>query len=219
MPESVSLTNENESLADLVVKGEDIFGNTALKYIPLLRDTKAPDFDFITSDFERGSEQVTWSGRISDGDAVNRLIFSFLRPQEEVAEIEPEPVMYEAVLNGGIFSLDVNLTTLGFEPGDVLIDAYDEAGNVRTAREQLDIALNEGRPEVQINVPQENDAFETGFSLAGIILDREGVDSIQYSLNGGPFRNAGSGSLFTIPLDMDEMNDNVNEGLRKGGGY
>ena len=226
----LKLSNENETMIDLVVKGEDLFGNTALSYIPLLRDTSAPQLDFITTDFARNAEQISLSGRVSDGDSVDKVVISFLPPEEEpvvktadedaaeedpatAADTEisaPEPADFEAVLNGGTFFLDVNLTSLGFAPGEYLVKAWDEAGNLKQVEKRLDIDINEGRPLVEITAPLENDAFESGFNLSGLILDNEGIKSIQYSLNDGPYISAGSGSLFTVPIGLEAMLDDKN---------
>lgn len=227
--ESLRLTTENESLVDLVLKGEDLFGNESFIHFPLLRDSRGPEIEFITASFERGAEQITWSGKVIDGDDVESLVVSFLPPAADAAaeadvavdaEAEgkalvedaeiPAAIDFPAVLNDGIFYLDVNLTSLGFAPSEVLIKATDEAGNLVEIERSLNVDLNEGRPLVGIQVPQNGDAFETGFNLSGLILDKEGVKSVQYSLNGGPFTESGSGNMFTLPLRLEQMLDNEN---------
>ena len=193
-----------DGLIDFVIKAADDNGNTAEKYLPLLKDTKAPELEFITSEFERGSAQITYTGRVSEQNGLAGITFRFL-PGEGAEAAE-----YPAETDSGFFHLDINLTELGFEPIAVEISAEDSAGNIQIQTLKPDVALAEGKPKVDIQVPAEMGSSETGFNLSGLVFDREGVESVRYSLNNGPFMEAGNSSLFNVPIELDNLNDNLN---------
>ncbi len=202
-PVEVSVLHQEDGEVTVILEAGDIFGNTEIVSIPLLKDTKAPSLSFITSSFSKGAEQITVSGKVDDIDSCSKIEISFIKQ-------ETDPVIFDAVQDGNVFYLDVNLTSLGFNPEQVLVSAVDNAGNKVEQPLLLDLDFSAGMPVVDIQVPEEMSATETGFELSGLILDQEGVASVSYSLNDGAYLEAGSGNLFTVPLKLSELQDDIN---------
>ena len=209
--ETVSLAGREDGPHALYLRAVDGAGNRMTKVIPFLLDRSAPAVELINPGFSRGSEQVTVSGRVDDMDIIASVDVVFEPPAGQDGEDQLRPRFYKTEINGDIFHLDVNLTELGFEPSFMKILAEDRSGNVLEQSLPMDIRLDMGRPQVQIQVPQEMGVTESSFDMSGLILDREGVKSISFSLNGGPFMDIGSGSIFSKRIRLDELSDDLNE--------
>lgn len=181
-------------------RATDAAGNTGTDLFTLLQDSKAPEFELLVpkgvspSNSDWANEQTVICGYIHDGSEVSSVL---------VGE-KPFPV------EDGFFSGQVNFSNMEILPESIILQVQDRMDNRNEVELPLVLDTDSWKPEVRIHVPAEDSAFTEAFKLSGSAVDREGLERIEYRINGGEWRPHSVENTFSIPISLSELGGDLN---------
>lgn len=184
------------------LRGVDSSGNEAVVEQALFHDPSPPEIQYVTPvETLSGTGKTTLFGFIHENGTSGLVRMGNLVP--EISENR--------------FILDLNISTLELDQeGSVTelpVTAEDGLGNSKETL--LSLAGIEGyrqgwKPEIRLIHPDEGAFIEASLELSGTALDKEGLEYVEYSLNGKEWKRIGGDALFSIPVAEGDLLNHEN---------
>ena len=119
--------------------------------------------------------------------------------------------------DGKTYKLATGTDTFGFQldfasyaklPEKWYIRATDLAGNVSVTPVSFAIDQEADKPVVQIQTPANGEVVRSDFKITGMVFDDDGVKSVSYSIDGGPWTKIDNATSFSITEALASFKDN-----------
>ncbi|HET6486125.1 MAG TPA: Ig-like domain-containing protein [Spirochaetia bacterium] len=194
--DTVSLASVEDGDHLILVSATDKAGNVTRLAIPFRKDTTPPTLTLVAP---RAQDPV--NGTLSLVGAVED------EGQVALVELSQDGKTFQQVGRERQFKVDVNLSALGDKANELQFRCTDAAGNVAVVRPQLTLDLAADVPVCQIQLPAPGQVMRSDFELSGMAFDDDGVASILYRIDGGPFVTLPGGNSYRAQISLADVTD------------
>jgi hypothetical protein len=194
---TLNLENESDGGILLNFKATDNIGNVTVRQFLITKDSEPPTIEQLTplSDLEANGK-ITFTGKTQDNGRIQTVEFS------------EDGETYIPIKNTEFPALPIDLTLYNEETTVYSLRITDDAGNIAIFTPSLKIDMESDKPEVQIQIPREDELIQTDFIISGMAFDDDDVTAIFYRIDDGEFLEIEGANSFEIPIQLRDISDN-----------
>ena len=123
-------------------------------------------------------------------------------------EYSEDGKVYRPADGTDVFRFNLDFASYIRIPERWYVRATDIAGNQSVTPVQFTIDQEADKPVVQIQTPANGEVVQTDFKLTGMVFDDDGVKSVSYRIDGGPWTRIDNATSFTVNEPLKLFNDN-----------
>lgn len=203
--------SEDKSLIDTVVdisgqpdgnmtfhlRTVDPSGNVNIKSYPLFKDTQAPVVSMVTpQEGIKVNGLTTIIGEWSDDGARKSMEFS------------DDGKTYRPLETARQFKVDIDFSKYQKVPDKFFFRGTDQAGNVNNFEAVFQVDQEIDKPQVNLQIPAQNEVLRSNFFISGLLLDDDGVKEVYYRIDGqGEFKVVEAANSFQVPVSLNDITD------------
>jgi hypothetical protein len=186
-----------DGLTRVLLRATDKGGLTTMVSRAITKDNTAPEFTIVAPPPDRKINGLTTiAGTATDLNPITSIEYS-----EDGKKFLPAD-------GTDVFAFDLNLQSYVKLPEHFYVRTTDAAGNQAVTPIDLPIDQDADKPVVQIQTPADGEVIRSDFEVSGLSYDDDGVKSVSWRIDNGPWTELVTESSFQIPIPISGLTDN-----------